>query len=206
MKFVFGACGLALFLCVADSQAFATGKKVGLDGFPVTSYPPNDLDTVRPDNTVHFPAPDNRKKDLTEITDTQPSGSLTGRIVYLNGGHGMAYSSGSNWPLGRSVGNNMTEDLGNISSMWRDHNGAFLDYLVARRELRCGSGTLCDHRGGACPACVMVPETSCIAGNQLLSRAALAGGRAPLWDMNTTPLRGYYQIVRDLRAQAAGGP
>ncbi|MEC9245490.1 MAG: hypothetical protein VYB05_12015 [Pseudomonadota bacterium] len=94
----------------------------------------------------------------------------------------------------------MTEDLGNISSMWRDHNGAFLDFLVARRELRCGSGTLCDHRGGACPACVMVPETSCIAGNQLLSRAVLAGGRSPLWDMNTTPLRGYYQIVSDLRA------
>jgi hypothetical protein len=93
----------------------------------------------------------------------------------------------------------MTEDLGNISSMWRDHNGAFLDYLVARRELRCGSGTLCDHRGGACPACVMVPETSCIAGNQLLSRAALVGGRAPLWDINQTQLRGYFEVVRDLR-------
>jgi hypothetical protein len=50
----------------------------------------------------------------------------------------------------------MTEDLGNISSMWRDQNGAFLRYLVARRELRCGSGTLCDHRVGACPACIMI--------------------------------------------------
>lgn len=28
----------------------------------------------------------------------------------------------------------MTEDLGNISSMWRDHNGAFLRYLVSRRN------------------------------------------------------------------------
>jgi len=94
----------------------------------------------------------------------------------------------------------MTEDLGNISSMWRDHNGAFLRYLVARRELRCGSGTLCDHRGGACPACVMIPETSCIAGNQLLSRAALVGGRAPLWDIDQTPLHGYFEVVRDLHA------
>ncbi len=92
----------------------------------------------------------------------------------------------------------MTEDLGNISSMWRDHNGAFLDYLVARRELRCGSGTLCDHRGGACPACIMVPETSCIAGNQLLSRASLIGGQAPLWDADTSLLAGYFAIVRDL--------
>jgi hypothetical protein len=89
----------------------------------------------------------------------------------------------------------MTEDLGNISSMWRDQNAAFLRYLVARRELRCGSGTLCDHRGGACPACIMIPETSCIAGNQLLSRAALVGGRAPLWDTDQTPLSGYFGVV-----------
>jgi len=92
----------------------------------------------------------------------------------------------------------MTEDLGNISSMWRDHNAAFLDYLVSRRELRCGSGTLCDHRGGACPACIMIPETSCIAGNQLLSRASLVGGRAPIWDLDQTRLAGYFEVVRDL--------
>lgn len=99
----------------------------------------------------------------------------------------------------------MTEDLGNISSMWRDQNAAFLRHLVARRELRCGSGTLCDHRGGACPACIMIPETSCIAGNQLLSRAALVGGRAPLWDANQAPLVGYYQVVHDQR-QAGDTP
>lgn len=93
----------------------------------------------------------------------------------------------------------MTEDLGNISSMWRDHNGAFLNYLIARRELRCGSGTLCDHRGGACPACVMIPETSCIAGNQLLSRAALVGGRAPLWDINQDQFQGYFEVVHSRR-------
>ena len=95
----------------------------------------------------------------------------------------------------------MTEDLGNISSMWRDHNAAFLDYLVTRRELRCGSGTLCDHRGGACPACIMIPETSCIAGNQLLSRAALVGGRAPLWDGDQTALTGYFEVVREVNAR-----
>jgi hypothetical protein len=93
----------------------------------------------------------------------------------------------------------MTEDLGNISSMWRDQNSAFLRYLVARRELRCGSGTLCDHRGGACPACIMIPETSCVAGNQLLSRAALVGGRAPNWDTDQTRLRGYFEVVQDVR-------
>jgi hypothetical protein len=93
----------------------------------------------------------------------------------------------------------MTEDLGNISSMWRDQSAAFLRYLVARRELRCGSGTLCDHRGGACPACIMIPETSCVAGNQLLSRAALVGGRAPNWDTNQRRLRGYFEVVQEVR-------
>jgi hypothetical protein len=93
----------------------------------------------------------------------------------------------------------MTEDLGNISSMWRDQNAAFLRYLVSRRELRCGSGTLCDHRGGACPACIMIPETSCIAGNQLLSRAALVGGRAAHWDTNQLRLLGYFEIAQEVR-------
>ena len=45
----------------------------------------------------------------------------------------------------------------------------------------------------------MIPETSCIAGNQLLSRAALVGGRAPLWDTDQTPLRGFFEVVRDIR-------
>jgi hypothetical protein len=99
----------------------------------------------------------------------------------------------------------MTEDLGNISSMWRDQNSAFLRYLVARRELRCGSGTLCDQRGGACPACIMIPETSCIAGNQLLSRSALVGGRAPPWDVDQSPLVGFFEIVNNaLQAGQAG--
>lgn len=97
----------------------------------------------------------------------------------------------------------MTEDLGNISSMWRDQNAALLRYLVAHRELRCGSGTLCDHRGGACPACIMIPENSCVAGNQLLSRAVLIGGRAPIWDTDQTPLHGYFDIVNQHRLSRA---
>lgn len=99
----------------------------------------------------------------------------------------------------------MTEDLGNISSMWRDQNSGFLRYLVSRRELRCGSGTLCDHRGGACPACIMIPETSCVANNQLLSRSVLVGGRAPLWDQDQSRLTGYYEIAAGLRGAAGGG-
>ena len=49
----------------------------------------------------------------------------------------------------------------------------------------------------------MIPETSCIAGNQLLSRAALVGGRAPNWDTDQTRLRGYFEVVQDVRNVSA---
>lgn len=81
----------------------------------------------------------------------------------------------------------MTPDLGNISAMWRNYAEAFLRRALNPRTLRCGSGSLCDARGGACPACVMVSEVSCIASNLLLSRAALKGGMGPEWEPRTAP-------------------
>lgn len=87
----------------------------------------------------------------------------------------------------------MTPDLGNISAMWRNHAAAFLRRILDPRMLRCGSGTLCDARGGACPACIMVSEVTCIAANQLLSRAALRGGPAPNWEpSDAAPLTGFF--------------
>ncbi|MGR3496581.1 hypothetical protein [Citreimonas sp.] len=81
----------------------------------------------------------------------------------------------------------MTPDLGNISAMWRNYSEAFLKRALDPRTLRCGSGNLCDSRGGACPACVMVSEVSCIASNLLLSRAVLKGGKGPEWEPRTAP-------------------
>lgn len=49
----------------------------------------------------------------------------------------------------------MTPDLGNISAMWRNYAEALLKLALDPRTLRCGSGSLCDARGGACLACVM---------------------------------------------------
>ena len=76
----------------------------------------------------------------------------------------------------------MTPDLGNVSAMWRNHSQEFLRRALDPRMLRCGSGSLCDVRGGACPACIMVSEVSCIASNLLLSRATLKGGPGPEWE------------------------
>ena len=85
--------------------------------------------------------------------------------------------------------------------MWRNHGLVILERLLSDRALKCDSGSLCDQRGGACPACIMAPEVACIAGNNLLSRAALNGGMPPSWDENLTPLIGYFHL-QSLNAEA----
>ncbi len=79
--------------------------------------------------------------------------------------------------------NGTTMDLGNLSSLWRNEHNRFLGHLLERSTHRCNSGSLCDLHGGACPDCIMVPETSCIAQNRLLSRSVLLGGDAPREDL-----------------------
>jgi hypothetical protein len=88
-------------------------------------------------------------------------------------------------------------DLGNLSSLWRNENNRFLAHLLEPASHRCNSGSLCDARGGACPDCIMVPETSCIAGNHLLSRAVLRGGVAPREDLTNKGQRipGFLEMV-----------
>jgi hypothetical protein len=88
----------------------------------------------------------------------------------------------------------MTPDLGNLSAMWRNHGTAVLDQLLWDRSLKCDGGSLCDQRGGACPACIMAPDVACVAGNNLLGRAALNGGVPPGWDADRTPLVGYFRV------------
>jgi hypothetical protein len=88
----------------------------------------------------------------------------------------------------------MTPDLGNLSAMWRNQALGIFERLLSDRTLKCDSGTLCDQRGGACPACIMAPEVTCIAGNNLLSRAALNGGMPPGWDADRSELKGFLRI------------
>lgn len=87
----------------------------------------------------------------------------------------------------------MTPDLGNLAATWRNHGQDVLYSIDNPRSLRCGSGTLCDHRGGACPACIMIPEVSCVAANNIISRAFLAGGEAMSWDDNRANIVGYFE-------------
>jgi hypothetical protein len=90
-----------------------------------------------------------------------------------------------------------TMDLGNLSAMWRNTGTALLRALLMPKATQCGTGSLCTHRGGACPDCIMVPETSCVAGNKLLSRPVLrtVGGR-PRFDKRPDSIRGYLDFAR----------
>lgn len=95
-----------------------------------------------------------------------------------------------------------TLDLGNLSSLWRNYNRHFLRHLTEPTSLGCNSGSLCAERGGACPDCILIPETSCIASNQLLSRSVLRGGPRTREDIGKTRIPGYLDIV----SAALNGP
>lgn len=93
--------------------------------------------------------------------------------------------------------NGTTMDLGNLSALWRNAGTAMLSSMLGAKATQCGTGSLCTHRGGACPDCIMMPETSCIASNKLLSRSALKGvGGRPRFDTRKTPIKGYFDFVQ----------
>ena len=93
-----------------------------------------------------------------------------------------------------------TMDLGNLSSMWRERGhpsfgNDVLERMVNPSSLRCGSESVCNHRGGACPDCLLIPESACLTRNELLSRSVLIGRGAPWWDAARTPIVGYLEIA-----------
>jgi hypothetical protein len=101
-----------------------------------------------------------------------------------------------------------TMDLGNLSSMWREHgNPSFgndvLEKMVDPSSLRCGSESVCNHRGGACPDCLLIPESACLTRNELLSRSVLVGRGAPRWDAVSTAMIGYLEIAASRIPEAA---
>jgi len=96
----------------------------------------------------------------------------------------------------------MTMDLGNLSSMWRDRGdlnlgNEVLDRLLSPESLRCGSESVCTHHGGACPDCLLIPETACLTRNELLSRSVLSGKSVPRWDADASPLVGFYAVAAE---------
>lgn len=103
--------------------------------------------------------------------------------------------------------NGTTMDLGNLSALWRNFNTTFLQHLLEPRTLMCGSGSLCDANGGACPSCIVIPETACVAGNWLLSRSVMRGGYAPREDadMKGQRITGFLDVATARWAAKAKG-
>lgn len=91
--------------------------------------------------------------------------------------------------------NSTTMDLGNLSALWRNDNLRFLESMLGSRVWSCNSGTLCSEKGAACPDCLLVPETSCIAQNRLLCRSVVDGGRKPEEDEVNVEIEGYLAAV-----------
>lgn len=96
--------------------------------------------------------------------------------------------------------NGTTMDLGNLSAMWRNSNVSLLRAMLRPKACQCGSGSLCSHRGGSCPDCLMIPETTCIASNKLLSRSVLRSiGGKPKFDTRTDfTVDGFLDIAEKL--------
>jgi hypothetical protein len=100
-----------------------------------------------------------------------------------------------------------TMDLGYLSSAWRMATNSasgnlILSSMLDPTSLRCGSGALCDERGGACPDCILIPEVCCLTRNNLLSRSVLRGMSKPHWDVvmrGDESLTGYFEAVRNVR-------
>lgn len=92
----------------------------------------------------------------------------------------------------------MTMDLGNLTSMLRNNAPAFLNYIDNRRNLECGSGSLCLERGGACPDCLLIPEVSCLTQNNLLSRTLLIGKGSPMKYGFTGNIKGYLDVALEV--------
>lgn len=93
--------------------------------------------------------------------------------------------------------NGTTMDLGNLSAMWRNVGTSILTAMLQSKATQCGTGSLCTQRGGACPDCLMIPETSCVASNKLLSRSVLRGiGGRPRFDTRNAFLTpGFFDAV-----------
>jgi len=102
--------------------------------------------------------------------------------------------------------NGTTEDLGNLSALWRNNNLDVLKTLFDPSSLVCNSGSLCDVRHshpGACPACIMIPETSCLTSNQLLSRSVIRGGKRPREDGGSENIEGFIPVINGLPSWTA---
>ncbi len=109
---------LFLFVCLPVTLLGNSDRLVPEDDRPPAPTPdwaePFQLRAVEPDTGL-------AKKVFGVITPAsrQPSGALSGRLVFMNGGHGWTYDPNFNppWRLLRGTGYEMNEDYGNVDQL-----------------------------------------------------------------------------------------
>ncbi|MBA4149615.1 MAG: immunoglobulin domain-containing protein [Verrucomicrobia bacterium] len=90
-------------------------------GFLLPDAP--DFFETYPDGSLPRPEASKESVQSTALAPaaTQPIGALTGKIVYMSGGHGWTYANGSEsitrWYTQRGINNEMNEDYGNMDQM-----------------------------------------------------------------------------------------
>ena len=111
---------LAFVILLAVSSSWvASAHQEGSDANPepIIYSPDETLEFLAPGKSTKFPAPANAFGPIAPAA-TQPIGALSGRIVFMNCGHGWVYESGFPWRLMRPTGlNEMNEDYGNVDQL-----------------------------------------------------------------------------------------
>ena len=99
----------AWLLALVPPNASAEDRLIDTSIEPPTIHSPDfvESEAVPPSPPVHGPRGPAAR---------QPAGSLSGRIVFTNGGHGWTFDP-ANWRLQRGVTQEMNEDYGNLDQM-----------------------------------------------------------------------------------------
>ncbi|MBX7245448.1 MAG: hypothetical protein K1X53_08110 [Candidatus Sumerlaeaceae bacterium] len=110
---------VALLLVVSSMEVRASDE---FDPTPIGQPPSAPADqfaepTPSPNDIIHFPRPPKPAAIGIAPAARQPAGALSGRIVYMSGGHGYTADSSGVWYTQRGNGQSMVEDFGNLDQM-----------------------------------------------------------------------------------------
>lgn len=105
------------------AQLLADNHLCGVSA-PGDAAGPNDVPTREARPPAPAPMFPLQRKGPPLLIARQPRGILSGKIIYINAGHGWTASTSGTWSTQRGNNNELIEDLGNIDQMT-----IFVDYL-----------------------------------------------------------------------------
>ena len=109
---IFSGVLLALWLCAASRLVAQEDRLIDKSIEPPTQHSADWAETIVPPPSPPVAQPFGPIAPAAR----QPVGALSGRIIFMNGGHGWTFDP-DHWRLQRGVLNEMNEDYGNIDQM-----------------------------------------------------------------------------------------